>query len=122
MPSELVQVPPEVASLNASVDPAHIYGDPIIAVGEGITVTVVVLIQPVPNVYVMTDVPGVTPVTTPVPRPTVATVVVPLVQVPPPASAKVVVAPAHTVVTPVIAAGNGNTVNVVVTLQPEETE
>ena len=56
--------------------------------------------------------PGSTPVTTPPggPTVTVATLVLPLLQVPPPASDKVVVEPAHTVNFPVMAPGNGLTV------------
>ena len=54
----------------------------------------------------MIVVPGDTPVTTPVVEPTVATDVVPLVQVPPVvASANVIVEPAHTDVGPVMLAG-----------------
>jgi len=53
-------------------------------------------------------------------EPIVAIVVLLLLQVPPTvASASVVVKPGHTVVVPVIAAGNAFTVNVVVALHPE---
>ena len=68
----------------------------------------------------MSEVPplGDTPVTTPDPEPTVATEGVPLVQLPPPPSASVVVAPAQTVAVPDIATGTGFTVTMAVTEQP----
>ena len=66
----------------------------------------------------MTDAPPVTPVTTP-PAVIVATAGVALLHVPPAvALLNVVVEPAHTLVIPVIAAGNGLTVTVVVTTHP----
>ncbi len=55
--------------------------------------------------------------TTPVPEPIVATVVVPLVHEPPPASLNVVLFPAHMGVVPVIAAGSGLTFTDAVTIQ-----
>jgi hypothetical protein len=68
---------------------------------------------------VITDDPRAIPVTTPVVSPIVATLVLPLFQVPPPASLSAIVAPIHTAEGPVMAAGNGLTVTVVVTAQPE---
>ena len=66
----------------------------------------------------MTEVPAVTPVTTP-PAVMVATAGVALLHVPPAvALLSVVVEPTHTLVTPVITAGSGLTVTVVVTAQP----
>ena len=63
----------------------------------------------------MTDVPAVTPVTRPVEAFTVATPVVPLVQVPwPVTSANWVVEPTHTVAVPVIAATVGKAFTVLV--------
>ena len=62
--------------------------------------------------------PADTPVTTPVPGTTVATVVVLLLHVPPPTSLKVVVDPTHTDTVPVIEDGNGLTVTTVVAKQP----
>ena len=60
--------------------------------------------------------PAETPVTTPVETPTVAIDVLPLVHVPPPvASESVMVLPTATLVNPVIAAGRGLTVKMVVT-------
>ena len=45
----LLQMPPAVALLNAVVRPAHMIRVPRIAVGNGLTVTIVVITQPVPN-------------------------------------------------------------------------
>jgi hypothetical protein len=62
---------------------------------------------------VITETPPDTPVTTPVPDPTVATDVVPLVHVPPmDMSVKVVVEPAQIVDSPVTALGTALTVTV----------
>jgi len=66
----------------------------------------------------MTEVPPETPVTTP-PALIVATAGVALLHVPPAvASDNVVVKPMHTLVVPVITAGNGLTVTVAVRKQP----
>jgi hypothetical protein len=66
-------------------------------------------------VYVIVITPGITPVTTPLPEPTVAYALPLLAHVPPDAALlKVVVPPTHTVVVPVIAGGNGLTVKEVV--------
>jgi len=103
----LLHVPPPVASLKVVVEPAHTVAVPVMAAGNGFTVTVAVTKQPVPRVYDMTDVPADTPVTTP-PAVIVATAGVALLHVPPPvASFNVVVEPTHTFNVPVIAAGNG---------------
>ena len=66
----------------------------------------------------MVEVPDAIPLTTPVPGATVATVVVLLLHVPPPASLNVVVEPRHTDAVPVIDEGNGLTVTIVVAIQP----
>ena len=66
-------------------------------------------------------VPAATPVTTPLPDPTVATPALPLFHVPPPASLSVMVRPTHTGVFPVIEVGVGLTVITVVVIQPELT-
>lgn len=64
--------------------------------------------------------PAVTPVTMPVPEPTVATPVLALLHPPPVvASLNVVVCPAHTLSVPVIVAGRGLTVTVTKALQPD---
>ena len=90
----------------------------IVGAGAGFTVTVVVLKQPVTNVYDITDVPGATPVTEPNAS-TVATAGSELLQVPPGvASAKAVDKPSHTLIVPVITSGKGLTVTGFVTEQP----
>ena len=66
----------------------------------------------------MVDVPPETPVTTPEPVPTVATLVVLLLHVPPPASVNEVVCPPQSVGEPVIAAGEAFTVKAFVDAQP----
>jgi len=64
---------------------------------------------------VITDVPALTPVTTPVPATTVATAGLALLQLPPgEAFVNVVVEPTHTSNVPPMAAGNGLTVTVAV--------
>jgi hypothetical protein len=69
----------------------------------------------------MTDVPAATPVTTPDAEPMVATLVVPLVQVPPDvALVNVLVLPTHTDSEPLIAPGNALTVTILVAAQPVE--
>ena len=114
----LVHAPPPVASLKAVVKPAHTVLVPVMGDGNGLTVTTLVAIQPVARVYVIADVPEDNPVTTPVEKPIVAIPVLPLVQVPPPASLKVVVNPAQTAAVPVIDAGNGLTVTTLAAIQP----
>ena len=67
----------------------------------------------------MLAVPALTPVTNPVLEPIVAMPVLPLLHVPPVvALARVDVVPAHIAVAPVIAAGSGFTVIIVVVIQP----
>ena len=78
----LVQVPPVVPSVNVIVEPTQNDEDAGMVDGAALTVIIVVAVQPVPNEYVISDVPDNRPVTTPVPA-IVATVVVPLVHVPP---------------------------------------
>src|ERR1043166_4771101 len=92
----LLQVPPPVPSLNVVVAPWQILVTPVIGRGDGYTVTVMAAAQPVLRVYEMVEVPAATPVTIPVDEPIVATVVLLLVQIPPPvASLNVVVDPAQ---------------------------
>ena len=62
----LLHTPPVVASLKLVVVPVHIYGVPVMATGDGITVMDFVTVQPLPNEYVIVDEPGKMPVTTPV--------------------------------------------------------
>ena len=115
----LLHVPEGVASLSVVVKPAQTAIVPVIDAGNGLTVTGVVMIQPVVlSVYVIVGVPAATPVTTPVALLTVASNVLLLLQLPSGvASLKLVVKPAHTLVVPVIAAGSGLTVAVLVMIQ-----
>jgi len=75
---------------------------------------------------VITEVPAETPVSTPEPEPTVATAVVLLLHVPPgTALMSVILPPTHTLMpgvptVPMIGPGNGFTVTVVVTKQPDD--
>ena len=71
----------------------------------------------------MVSVPPASPVTIPVPGPTVAIAVLMLLQEPPAVgSLKVNGVPAQAVLPPVIAAGTGTTVIVFVTVQPVPSE
>jgi hypothetical protein len=105
--------------VNVVVNPTQTLSVPVIA-GCVSTVTVTVLLQPLLFVYVITLVPGFTPVTTPMLL-TVATLVVADVHgftaagVPEPVN--VIVDPSHTVNVPVMA-GCGFTVTVVVLVHP----
>ena len=119
--SLLFQVPPVVASASGIVCPMHTATGPVIGAAiVALTVTFVMVIQPVGNVKVMGATP---PVPTPVARPVpsiVATVVAPLVQVPVPlASFNNDVVPVQKVVVPPIANGNAFTVTGADTAQPE---
>ena len=112
----LLQLPPVVGSLNVIVAPVHtgvfevIGNDPLI-------VTTIVAALPQPFVYCIVAVPGVTPLTTPLVEPTVATAVLLLLHVPPlTASANVVFAPTHADTVPVMLAGATFTVIVAVVL------
>jgi hypothetical protein len=119
----LLHVPPVVVSPKEIVPPWHALATPVIDAGTGLTVTAVVLVQPDEEVYVIIEVAGlVLPVKIPVTTPeefTVAIPVLPLFHVPPVVvSPNVVVAPWHTFVVPVITAGNGFTVTMLVAGQP----
>ena len=115
----LDHVPPVVPSVNVIVEPAQNGDDAEIATGVVLTVTTVVAVQPVPREYVIIDVPDNTPVTTPVPETTVATVVVPLDQVPPVTpSVNVIVVPAQNGEDADMADGAAVTVTIVVAEQP----
>ena len=111
----LAQVPPVVPSVNVIVVPAQNAVEEEIADGVVLTVIIVVTAHPVPSEYVIVDVPDNTPVTTPVLLTTVATVVVPLDQVPPLVpSVKVIVEPAQNAVEVEIVPGTELTVTTVV--------
>ena len=98
----LVHVPPAGVELSVVVAPAQITAVPVMAVGAVLTVTVWDAVQ-LPIVYEMTAVPALTPKTTPVPDPTVATPVLALTHVPPAGvELSVVVVPTHTLGEPVM--------------------
>ena len=114
----LVQTP--TPALNKVVVlPTHTDVIPVIGAGKGLTNSVVVAMQLVLKVYVIIAVPALTPDATPLKEPIVATAMLLLLHVPPiVASLSVVVLPTQTAVTPVIAAGSGLTVIIVVVRQP----
>jgi hypothetical protein len=105
---------PVPASDNVLLSPIQISVTPAIEDGKGLIVIITATLQPVGNVYVITDVPATTPVKIPVEEPTVALLLlllhVPLTE----ASLKVVADPTHTFNVPVMDAGNGSTISVVV--------
>jgi hypothetical protein len=116
----LLHVPPPVVLKSVTAPSTHIATlPPEIEAGNGFTETSAVTAQPVPNVYVIVEVPASTPVTVPVKEPTVATAVLLLAQVPPTGLAESVVeARAHTVNVPDIALGRAVTESVRVTKHP----
>jgi len=113
----LLHKPPGVASVSSAVNPAHTSAVPPIEAGNGFTVTIVVVIQPVGNVYDTTAVPALKPVTVP-PVSDTAIIVYSVDHVPPPASLSVIDEPTHKGTFPEIASGKGFTVIVVVVIQP----
>ena len=122
LPLLLVQVPPAGVEFNVVVKPIHTFGVPVIIVGLSFTVTTVVMMQPVPNVYVITDVPATEPVITPEVDKAMVALPLLLLQVPPAGvEFNVVVKPTHTFVVPVIVVGFELTVTGVVIKQPVPT-
>ena len=112
-------IPPGLRSPSVVVVPAHRLDDPVTDRGSGFTVTTAVTVQPEPNEYVMVAVPAVAPVTIPVVKPTVATSVGVLLQVPNRiASDKADVSPWQISRTPVIGDGTELTVTTSVEIQP----
>ena len=112
----LVHVPPP-ALVNGVVNPIHTCVAPLIGAGNGFIVTVFIARHPVGGVKVITEVPAETPVTMPVPAPTVAFALL-LLHVPGPKSANTVVRPSHTTAIPVMGDGSEFTVTTVVVMQP----
>jgi hypothetical protein len=99
-----LHVPPNGVALSVVVEPMHTPDDPDIT-GRAFAVAMAVTKHPVPNVYVMTEVPAETPVITPVDGFTV-TLVPLLLQVPPAGVlASVLVASTQTPSVPVMAVG-----------------
>lgn len=112
----MLHEPPVVRSLNVVHIPSHTEVVPVIAAGNGFTVTFAVALQPVVvDVAAMVTTPLATPVTIPVVAPTVAIPVLLLLHVTSvDEELNVVVVPGHKVSTPVIAPGKGLTVTTVV--------
>jgi hypothetical protein len=114
----LVHVPPVVVLLSVVVRLWQTASVPVIAAGSGLTVTGVVVMQPVASVYVIFTTPADAPVITP---PVLAVAIEPsaLAHVPPVvAELRFVVSPTQIVGVPVIAAGSGLTVTTAVVRQP----
>ena len=113
----LPHVPPVVVSAKVAVAPAQTVA-PLIDVGNGLTVTIWVTV-PQEVIYEITEVPELTPVTTPLVLLTVAIPVSPELHVPPvTASLNPVVEPTHTLPVPVIADGTGLTITLAVVEPP----
>lgn len=119
----LAHVPPVVASVSVMLAPTHKADGPLIAAGNGFTVTVVFLKHPPGAVYVTIAVPAETPVTTPVDVPTVTVEAAVLHDPPAVTSASVIVLPpAHTLTGPVMTSGKALTVTVAIAIQPAPRE
>ena len=113
----LLHVPPPEPFERVIVSLAHKADPPIMGPGERLIVTDVTATHPAGEVYLITSVPVVTPVTAPV-DPTVAMLVVMLTQVPPAGlPLSVMIAPTHSAEGPVIT-GMGFTVTTVDVLHP----
>ena len=119
----LLQLPPP-ASLSVIVEFTHTDDGPLIADGNGSTVSVMTDEQPVPDsLYTIVLMPADRPVTIPVSEPMEATVVLLLLHVPPAeVSLSATVAPIHTTVGPRITVGSGLTVTTLVTEHPTPSE
>ena len=116
----LVQTPPEVALDNCVVLPIQAVNDPVIAFTTGkalmVTVAVCEAVQPfaLVTVYVITEVPEVTPVTIPVVGSMVATAGVALLQAPPVGlPVNVVVLPTQAVSVPLMVGTVGKALTVI---------
>ncbi len=119
----LLHKPPDTELDSIVVVPAHKAVVPSIGPGAVLTVTVVVVSQPVANLYVIIAVPVATPVTIPEDDPTVAMPVALLLHVPPGTELpNGLVNPTHTLILPVITPGDGLTDTVVVRTQPAPSE
>ena len=115
----MLQVPPGLASASVLHSPTHTLCVPVITAGDGVTVTTIELLQPLPRDVVIVVVPADMPVTTPVVGSTVPTAGTLLLQVPPGEDeVSVVVSPTHTLAVPVIVPGPAFTVTVAVAKQP----
>jgi hypothetical protein len=116
-----LHVQPGVVVDNVAGWPTHAVPGPVIAAGNGFTVTVALRPQP-PAVYVIPEVPALLPLTTPEAGMTVAAVPETLQLPPRGVLLNVVVDPIHTFNAPVITDGTGLTVTVAVLEQPAPSE
>jgi hypothetical protein len=120
----LVQLPPAMASLNVIVDPAQTVAGPAVVMGAGAEFTVIFFVvktvpQRLVTVYLITSVPGASPVTTPVTGFTEAVVLLLLHTPPGDASVNAIDEPTHTAESPVmVPTVVGETVTVVIALHP----
>jgi hypothetical protein len=119
----VLHVPPAVASLSVIFEPEHTDEAPDMVPGAPITVIVVVTALPQPVEYEITALPAITPVTMPVPEPTVAVVVLLLLHVPLVVELlNVMIEVEHTIVAPDIVPGAARTVIVLVASVPQPVE
>jgi len=117
----LVHVPPGVVELSVVVAPVHTVLLPVMAAGNGLTVTTAVRVQPLVPKHVIVAVPAATPLTIPDDEPMVAIAVLLLLHVAPMLVVlNVVLAPAQTANVPVMALGAGCTVTTTVVKHAEE--
>ena len=109
-------VPPDVASLRVIVAPSgHTLLGPVIAAGNGLTVTTAVAGEPQPSLYIIVVVPVETVEIVPLEAPIVATPVELLLHTPPfGLSDKVILEPIHTVPGPLMADGAATTETTIV--------
>ena len=115
----LVQLPPFTRSVRVVIWPTQTAAGADIGDGNGTTVAVTDILQPVEvSVYTIGVVPAATPVAIPDVAPIVATVVMPLLQVPVPVLVSTVVCPTHMLGVPPMAAGSGLMVITLVVLHP----
>jgi hypothetical protein len=116
--AELLHVPPKPPETdNVEVEPAHIELTPVIVPGLELTVTIIIVEQPVGKVYVIAVVPIDVPVTIPVANPTVAIAGFEDTHTPPAGlDDKVEDTPVHIKGLPVIEVGKGFTVTTAVAI------
>ena len=114
-----IHTPPGTLLVNVVVEPAHTVDTPDVTPGFTLTDTGNVLLQPVPNVYVISAVPAVTPVTTPVAGFTFPMVMFELLQVPPDGELdRLVVRPIQVLGIPAMGDGSASTVITFTVLHP----
>lgn len=112
-------VPPDVVFVSVIACPVHTTDGPVLGGSAAFTETTAVRMQPLAEVYVITEVPVDRPVTSPVDVATVATPTSELAQVPPPyTDERVEVLPTHSDSEPVIAAGRACTTTALKDWQP----